>query len=79
MERTDKTMAITKVKIPEFVFDHIDNLESEAYAQGHTLKEIGAMKGMQAKVISNLHNGEVYPTQNNYNKIADVLNWEVWQ
>ena len=65
--------------IPDFVLDNLDNVKSEALKQGYTMKDLGAVSGMAPAFISGLRLGQFTPTQNNYNKLAQVLGWEQWQ
>ena len=63
-------------KIPEFVFDNLDNLKETALKHGYTFKTLGEAVGMQATYICHLANGVFTPSKNSYRKIAAVFGWE---
>ena len=66
-------------KIPEYVFDNLDNLKSSAKQQGYILKSLAEKCGLTQQTINGLRSGYLPPTRDSYNRIAAVLNWEAWQ
>ena len=65
--------------IPEYVFEHLDTLKSEALKHGYTLKALSEQSGLARATLSGVTNGNLPPTRYNYNKLAEFFGWEVWQ
>ena len=65
--------------IPDFVFDNLDNLKSDALRQGYSIKDLGAVVGSHPNFIGGLALGKYTPTPSNYNKLANVLHWKEWK
>ena len=65
--------------IPDFVYDNLDNLKSEALNQGYSIRDLGAVTGTNPNFIGGLALGRYTPTRSNYNKLAAVLHWKEWQ
>lgn len=65
--------------IPEHVLDNLDALKAEAQKQGYTLTGLAEKCGLSISTLCNFMNGNLSPARDSYNKIAVVLNWEVWK
>ena len=66
-------------KIPDFVFDNLDNLKGAAQKQGYTFKTLGEAAGIAGSMVQNLSSGWASPSMGSYNKIAAVLGWKEWR
>ncbi len=65
--------------VPEFVLENLDNMKEDALSKGYSMKNLSAEAGLDTRLVSGLKNGIYTPSRNNYNKLAVVLGWEVWQ
>ena len=61
------------------MFEHLDTLTAEAKKQGYTLKTLAEKSGLAQNTISGVKNGHLPPTRYNYNKLAELFGWEVWE
>ncbi len=68
-----------KETIPEFVLDNLDNLGGAVQQKGYTIKTAAHEAGLSSRFVSGLGRGTFWPTRESYNKLAAVLDWEVWQ
>ena len=73
-------MTYREVKRPKFVTMHIDSLlRSQRESMYLTQKELAYELGIDQKNISFYENGYTYPTQSNYNKLAEIFHWQKWE
>lgn len=63
---------------PQFVYDNIDSMKQIREACKISLAEVSKYTLIPAFLIDGWENGTRYPSQTNYNKLADFYDWEVW-
>lgn len=63
---------------PYFVYDNIDSMLTIREACGFSLRYVCGITLIPIPTLREYEKGIVYPGKNNYNKLADLFDWEKW-
>lgn len=64
--------------VPDFVRKNIAQLRTERKKRGYTLRRLRFLTGIHETMISNYEKGKFMPQEANYNALAKVFGWRIW-
>ena len=72
-------MSKTSRNIPSFVINNMNWLRVSRVRQGLERKFLSAKIGLHISTVSRYEYGELFPSKESYNKLAEILGWQKWE